>query len=107
MTGKQEKACIGNIQSYLDRIHWLQSDGDPENGPEKECDLCIVFSPKSSFWESACPHCPLGPGCVGCVYDSGSTHIQSWEEASIAQLQDRMRWLLKRYKAADLEIEIT
>lgn len=118
MTIKEEAECIMNIQSYLDRIDYLET---PLNlrprggGPLKHCNLCNVFersAMKRKTLKEKCLDCPLGPELNGCGYHSqnhvngSDTFIDEWYEASEIQLHTRMKWLLKQYKADGLDIGI-
>lgn len=101
MNKKQEKACLDNIQSYLDRIEWIRSlqEGD---GSWKVCDLCKHFDcvDRGNGW---CPAYDL-PNMTVCY--NQESYIEEWGEATIPRLKTRMRWLLKKYKQAGLDIEI-
>lgn len=110
MNQRQEKACIDNIQSYLDTI-WSIENGKPR--PCKKCSLCNVFTRGDYPLFLECSLCPLGPQHTGCrkggfipadgQFDMGD----KWSTATIPQLMRRMTWLIKRYKKAGLEIEIS
>jgi len=105
MTKTQENICIRNIQGYLDRIEWLEDGNTGKGGPEKVCDLCLVFMCTGD--SKYCSACPLGPGLWRCLQQPNFIYEYQWDNASISQLKLRMNWLLEKYKKAGLDIEIT
>jgi hypothetical protein len=119
MTDKQEQTCIENIQGVLDRIYYLQitpeSTSKAWGGPFKVCDLCEEFTCTNDP-ELVCTKCPLGPEEHGCGYEGDSKRKEANEsyltgyrspDVNIKVLQRRLRYLLKAYKKAGLDIQIT
>lgn len=92
MNKEQERACIDNTQSYVDKIYGY--------GDKKSCHLCRVFVD--------CDKCPLGHPDLGrfsmvCINDPESNSSHFWNPSKI---RSRLKFLLKKYKDAGLEIVI-
>ena len=113
MTQIEEQACLANIQSYLDRIHWLENGGDPSKGPGKVCELCEVFERFECIPRKDCRNCPLGPDDGQCGIEKYYIDAYfdyeglNWGNATVNDLKIAMNAIIKKYKSAGLDISIT